>query len=173
MTQSIIDRSLSKYLACLLCRMHGAVCSSASTLKQESCTTGIIQASILVHEESLSDSSHVVGPILARDAQIFEQYLPSTDQEAKSSGLRSSVDPFLSYKPIYHTTLPRRRPSPSNCDCSRNRKTEWLNVIEPFAEKLLTLYGDSGLSVLLSSLTQLATLIFWLLASLSSRSLVS
>ena len=153
--------------------MHGAVCSSASTLKQESCTTGIIQASILVHEESLSDSSHVVGPILARDAQIFEQYLPSTDQEAKSSGLRSSVDPFLSYKPIYHTTLPRRRPSPSNCDCSRNRKTEWLNVIEPFAEKLLTLYGDSGPACIVSSLTQLATLIFWLLASQSSRSLPS
>src|SRR3954462_9202604 len=107
--------------------MHGAVCSSASTLKQESCTTGIIQASILVHEESLSESSHVVGPILARDAQIFEQYLPSTDHEAKSSGLRSSVDPFLSYKPIYHTTLPRRRQSPPpNCGCLRNRKTDWL-----------------------------------------------
>jgi hypothetical protein len=123
--------------------MHGATCSSASIIKREDCTTGIIRASILVNEESLDEHSHVVGPIVARDAQIFEQYVPSTDLEAKSAGLRSSVDPFMSYKPIYHTTVPRRRPSPSNCDCSRNRKSEWLNVLEPFADKLLALYDNS------------------------------
>ena len=122
--------------------MHGAVCSSASIIKREDCTTGIIQASILVNEDSLDDSSHFVGPVVARDAQIFEQYLPSTDVEAKSAGLKSSVDPFVTYKPIYHATVPRRRPSPSNCDCSRNRKTEWLNALEPVADKLLALYDE-------------------------------
>ena len=122
--------------------MHGAVCSSASIIKREDCTTGIIRASILVNDESVDDSSHFVGPVVARDAQIFEQYLPSTDVEAKSAGLKSSVDPFVTYKPIYHATVPRRRPSPSNCDCSRNRKTEWLNMLEPFADKLLALYDE-------------------------------
>lgn len=127
--------------------MHGATCSSASIIKREECTTGIIRASSLVNEESLDGSSHVVGPVVARDAQIFEQYLPSTDLEAKSGGLRSSVDPFMSYKPIYHATIPRRRASPTNCDCTRNRKSEWLNVLEPFADKLLALY-DSETCVL-------------------------
>ena len=127
--------------ACLLCRMHGAECSSVSTQKAEA-TKGILRASILSQEQSLDQLSHVVGPVVARDAQIFEQYLPDNDSEDRSAALRSSVDP-LSHKPIYHAAIPHRRPSPVNCDCSRNRQTEWLNVLEPYADKLLTLYFEN------------------------------
>ncbi len=121
--------------------MHRAECSSASTQKAEA-TKGILRASILSQEESLDRLSRVVGPVVARDAQIFEQYLPDIDTEDKPAALRSSVDP-LSYKPIYHATIPRRRPSPVNCNCSRNRQIEWLNVLEPYADKLLTLYFEN------------------------------
>ena len=141
--------------ACLLCRskravmsqhtyidqsaVHGAECSSA-VARPDGYSSDGPRASILPEDERTEEPTRVVGPILGRDAQIFEQYLPSTDAEERSAGLRSSVDLTVSYKPVYHAPVPRRRPSPSNCDCSRNRKAEWLGVLEPHTEKMLNLY---------------------------------
>ena len=132
--QSCVSRHISDQSA-----VHGAECSSA-VARPDGYNSDGPRASIFPDEERPEEPTRVVGPILGRDAQIFEQYLPSTDAEERSAGLRSSVDLTVSYKPVYHAPVPRRRPSPSNCDCSRNRKAEWLSVLEPHAEKMLNLY---------------------------------
>lgn len=121
--------------------MHGAICSAVSTRTTE-VTVDILQASILTQEGSLGESSHVVGPVVARDTQIFEQYLPPTNPEDRSAGHRYSIDSLDAYKPVYHATIPRRRPSPSNCDCSRNRQADWMEILKPLIEKLLHIYFD-------------------------------
>ena len=128
--------------ACLLCRMHGAVCSSASTKKDAATTDILRRASLLGEKDSLDESSHVIGPIIGRDAQVLEQYLPCPDGRQSAAGLRSTVDLTASYKPVYHAQNPRRRPSPSRCNCSRNRQSEMLDLFEPVSGKLIALYAD-------------------------------
>jgi hypothetical protein len=127
--------------------MHGVPCSSASAKKDERVTPkiGFVHRSLIADDRSLEGFSHIVGPVIARDTQILDQYLPQTNSTATSRHV--PIQPSLggrrdSQKPIYHVPVPPRRPSPTECNCARNMPEELLNQVEPFIDKLLQNYYE-------------------------------
>lgn len=126
--------------ACLLCRMHGVPCSSASTTNGERNGQGLsfTKRSLISEKDSMDESSHFVGPIIARDTQVLEQYLPGGDYH-EGRDRRSSTTTTAG--PVFFP-LPPRRPSPSDCNCARNLPTELLDQVEPYSEKLTRLFFE-------------------------------
>ena len=132
--------------ACLLCRMHGVPCSSATSKKDNHVTPkiGFVHRSLIANDESMEGFSHIVGPVIARDTQILDQYLPQ--QTNGTNGAHVAIQPSIgrreSHKPIYHVPIPPRRPSPQECNCARNQPGELLDQVEPFIDKLLNNYYE-------------------------------
>jgi hypothetical protein len=131
--------------ACLLCRMHGVPCSSATAKKDERVTPkiGFVHRSLIENNNNHPESvTHIVGPVIARDTQILDQYVPPA-VNGTTNGHHVPIQPNLgrreSQKPIYHVPIPPRRPSPQECNCSRNLPAELLDQVEPFIDKL---YGN-------------------------------
>ena len=126
--------------------MHGVPCSSATAKKDERVTpkVGFIHRSMIPENEGMDESSYIVGPIVARDTQIMDQYLPST-----SNGQHGHVPiqpNFVrrdTHKPIYRAALPPRRPSPQDCNCSRHMPTELLEQVDPFLDKLVSAFYEN------------------------------
>ncbi|EXJ93717.1 hypothetical protein A1O1_02110 [Capronia coronata CBS 617.96] len=142
--------------ACLLCRMHGVACSSAIAKKDDrvSPRVGFVHRSLLAEDKSLeSFSTHIVGPVIARDTQILDQYLPQTPPGATANG--STGEGYLAIPPnggpgrgdpqkaIYHVPIPPRRPSPTDCNCARNLPAELLEQVDPFMDNLLVYYYEN------------------------------
>lgn len=123
--------------ACLLCRMHGVPCSSASTAKDDrnGHRIGFTKRSLVSEKDSVDELSHFVGPIIARDTQVMEQYLPGGDYHEGRDRQSSITGPVF-------FPLPPRRPSPSDCNCSRNLPAELLDQVEPFVDKLARLFFE-------------------------------
>ncbi|KAK6375678.1 hypothetical protein LTS17_007500 [Exophiala oligosperma] len=131
--------------ACLLCRMHGVPCSSATAKKDERVTPriGFVHRSLLADDKPLEGVSHIVGPVIARDTQILDQYLPPANGLAGHVPIQPNLGRRESTKPIYHTPVPPRRPSPAGCSCSRNLPGELVDQVEPFVDKLLANYFEN------------------------------
>ena len=123
--------------ACLLCRMHGVTCSSATAASSEANghKIGFVKKPTLFERDSIGELSHFVGPTIARDTQVMEQYLPGGDHLG-GRGRQSSTT-----GPVFYP-LPPRRPSPSDCSCSRNLPNELLDQVEPFIDKLVRLFFE-------------------------------
>lgn len=130
--------------ACLLCRMHGVPCSSATAKKDDRVTPriGFVHRSLLTDEKSAENYSHIVGPVIARDTQILDQYLPQVNGHSHHVPIQPNIGRRESSKPIYHVPIPPSRPSPAECNCSRNLPAELLDQVEPFLDKLLANYYD-------------------------------
>lgn len=132
--------------ACLLCRVHGVPCSSESAKKDDRSTpkVGFIHRSLLPDAGYIDNTSHVVGPVIARDTQIMETYLgpmASTDPSILQ-GQHASISQ-TSNKPIYHVQIPPRRPSPAaQCNCARNLPLELLDQVDTYFEKLVGMYFE-------------------------------
>lgn len=135
--------------ACLLCRMHGVPCSSATGKKDERVTPkiGFMHRSMLPENENLSidESSYIVGPIVARDNQVIDQYLP---QAANNSTGHVPIQPNLGrkdsqQKPIYRAPVPPRRATPNDCSCSRNMPNELLEQVDPFLDKVVSNFFEN------------------------------
>ena len=139
--------------ACLLCRMHGVPCSSATAKKDDRVTpkVGFVHRSLIADDKSLEGFSHIVGPVIARDTQVLDQYLPrqtnGSSVTTPINGGHIPIQPSLgrreSTKPIYHVPIPPRRPSPQECQCARNQPSELLDQVEPFIDKLLANYYEN------------------------------
>ena len=131
--------------ACLLCRMHGVPCSSATAKKDERVTpkVGFIHRSMIPDNEGMDESSYIVGPIVARDTQILDQYLPSANGSNGHVPIQPNFGRKDSGKPIYRTPLPPRRPSPQECNCSRNLPLELLSQVDPFLDKLVSAFYEN------------------------------
>lgn len=121
--------------------MSGVPCSSETVKRDERITPkiGFIHRSMIPENEGLDESSYIVGPIVARDTQILDQYLPNS---ANGVNGHVPIQPNFgrrdSAKPIYRAPLPPRRPSPQECNCSRNLPNELFEKVDPFLEKLLS-----------------------------------
>lgn len=104
---------------------------------------GFIHKSLLPESSHLDDISHVVGPVIARDTQVLENYLgpmvPSSGGiQTPGAGVYQA-----SYKPIYHIPIPPRRPSPAaQCSCSRNLPLELIDQVDSYFEKLVGMYFE-------------------------------
>lgn len=105
---------------------------------------GFIHRSLLPDAGYLDNMSHVVGPVIARDTQVMENYLgpisadAATDAQAHTGSISQAA-----HKPIYHVPIPPRRPSPAaQCSCSRNLPLELLDQVEPFFEKLVNMFFE-------------------------------
>lgn len=88
---------------------------------------------------SMDESSYIVGPIVARDNQVIDQYLP---QAANGSSGHVPIQPNLGrrdsqQKPIYRAPVPPRRATPTDCNCSRNLPDELLQQVDPFLDKVV------------------------------------
>lgn len=125
--------------------MHGAPCSSATTKKDDGLEpkVGFIHRSSMPDAKSLEEYSHIVGPVIARDTQILDQYLPQVNGQSNHVPIQPSLGRRHSQKPIYHVPVPPRRPSPADCACSRNSPAELFDQVSPFLEKLLAHFYDN------------------------------
>lgn len=94
--------------ACLLCRMHGVPCSSATAKKDDRVTPriGFVHRSLLTDEKSAENYSHIVGPVIARDTQILDQYLPQVNGHSHHVPIQPNIGRRESSKPIYHVPIP-------------------------------------------------------------------
>ena len=131
--------------ACLLCRMSGVPCSSASSKKDTSIPkVGFVRRSVISENNysSLDELSQFVGPIISRDQHVLERYLPPDENRGDHSFLKAASSPRNGQRPMYHAPIPQRRPSPTECYCSRNLPVEFLDKVEPFLDKLVTLYFE-------------------------------
>jgi hypothetical protein len=135
--------------ACLLCRMHGVPCSSATGKKEDRATPkiGFIHRSMLPENDNmaLDESSYIVGPIVARDNQVIDQYLP---QAANGNSGHVPIQPNLGrkdsqQKPIYRAAVPPRRATPQDCSCSRNLPDELLSQVDPFLDKVVANFYEN------------------------------
>ena len=94
--------------------MHGVPCSSATAKRDERVTpkVGFVHRSMVSENEALDESSYIVGPIVARDTQILDQYVPN----ANGTG-HIPIQPKFgrndSGKAIYRAPLPPRKAEPS------------------------------------------------------------
>ncbi|EHY55049.1 uncharacterized protein HMPREF1120_03205 [Exophiala dermatitidis NIH/UT8656] len=142
--------------ACLLCRMHGVPCSSATGKRDErvSPKIGFLHRSLLADGKSPSlegMASHIVGPVIARDTQVLDQYLPTSSTTHSPTGQAMAIQPpgivnggRRDQTPIYHTPIPPRRPSPTNdCHCGRNLPAGLLRQVDPVLEPLLANYYEN------------------------------
>lgn len=122
--------------------MHGVPCSSATAKSLERAPkVGFVRRSISDGDYQ-TELKHVVGPIISRDTQILEQYLPPADESIDDPSSLRATGPQPPHKAVYHATVPQRRPSPPECVCSRNLCTELCDRVELFADKLVALYFD-------------------------------
>ncbi|KAI1615843.1 hypothetical protein EDD36DRAFT_451570 [Exophiala viscosa] len=131
--------------ACLLCRMHSVPCSSATTKKDDrvSPKIGFVHRSLIPDERSLEGFSHIVGPVIARDTQILDQYVPQVNGATGPVSIQPSLGRRESTKAIYHVPIPPRRPSLTDCNCTRNLPMELMDQVEPYADKLMANYYEN------------------------------
>lgn len=129
--------------------MHGVPCSSATGKKDERVTpkVGFIHRSMLPESENMAidESSYIVGPIVARDNQVIDQYLP---QAANNTTGHVPIQPNLGrkdsqQKPIYRAPVPPRRATPNDCACSRNMPNELLEQVDPFLDKVVSNFFEN------------------------------
>jgi Fungal specific transcription factor domain len=126
--------------------MHGVPCSSATAKKDERVTprVGFIHRSMIPDSEGVDESSHIVGPIVARDTHILDQYLPGTGTGGSGHvPIQPNFGRRDAGKPVYCASIPVRRPSPQDCSCSRDLPSELLEQVEPFLEKLLSAFYEN------------------------------
>ena len=94
---------------------------------------------------ALDESSYIVGPIVARDNQVIDQYLP---QAANGTTGHVPIQPNLGrkdsqQKPIYRAPVPPRRSEPQDCTCSRNLPDEILQQVDPFLDKVVSNFYEN------------------------------
>jgi hypothetical protein len=122
--------------------MHGVPCSSASAKKDERvANVGFIHRSLLT-DSKLIEMSHIVGPVVARDTQIMDHYLGPNPQGTIINHAESSRMSQASGKAIYQAQVPPRRPSATECACSRNFPLDLIEQVDPFFDKLVALYFE-------------------------------
>ncbi|KAK5557715.1 hypothetical protein LTR46_003893 [Exophiala xenobiotica] len=125
--------------------MHGAPCSSATVKKDERVTpkAGFVHRSLLADDKSMEGVSHIVGPVVARDTQILDRYLPQVNGVPSHVPIRPNIGRRESTKPIYHIPIPPHRPSPTDCNCTRNLPAELIEQVEPFIDQLMVNYFEN------------------------------
>lgn len=98
---------------CSLCYTHRVPCSLASTnganIDHVTPRLGFVHRSLLADDQSLENSALMIGPVIARDRQIFEQSLPQCHEQSLSD--LNQQEPVN--KPIYRMPIPPRMPSPT------------------------------------------------------------
>ena len=124
--------------------MHGVPCSSATSEKDDRVTpkVGFVHRSLIADYKSLEGCSHFVGPVIARDTQILDQYLPQTNGTNGHVPVQPSIGRGESQKAIYHVSTPPRRLSHPECACTVNQPGELLDQVETFVDKLLANYYE-------------------------------
>lgn len=124
--------------------MHSVPCSSATGKRDDYVTpkVGFIHRSLLADDKSLEGLSHIVGPVIARDTQILDQYVPQAIGTPGPGPVQSGTGRLEATKPIYHVAIPPRRPSPPDCNCSSNLPGQLIEQVEPFVDKLMTNYYE-------------------------------
>ncbi|EXJ86304.1 hypothetical protein A1O3_03255 [Capronia epimyces CBS 606.96] len=132
--------------ACSRCHRHGVPCSLANTKKDDSHghesqspKIGFIHRSLLADARSLESNARVVGPVMARDTQILEQYLHLPPASTNGRSIQRETQ---QQQPIYQVPIPPRMPSPTGCQCSRNLPQELLAQVDPFLDKLMSNYFE-------------------------------
>jgi hypothetical protein len=118
--------------------MDGVSCSSTILANVETGTKNGSSANNSINSVA-NDSSHIVGPVIARDAQIMDQYLPATNEH---SLIRPSRIQGGFQRPIYHSPVPPRRPNLHDHRYFKEMPNELLDQVSPFLDKLVSVYYE-------------------------------
>lgn len=90
---------------------------------------------------SPTDSSLIVGPVVAEDIQILEQYLTSNDNSQTDPAGRSHSTRIASGNPLLYLSVPRRR---AGLRLSKNPGAAQMDIMEqilgPFRDELIEMY---------------------------------
>lgn len=90
---------------------------------------------------SPTDSSLIVGPVVAEDIQILEQYLTSNDNSQTDPAGRSHSTRIASGNPLLYLSVPRRR---AGLRLSENPGAAQMDIMEqilgPFRDELIEMY---------------------------------
>ncbi|KIW16091.1 hypothetical protein PV08_06142 [Exophiala spinifera] len=127
---------------CIRCYTQRIPCSLASSnganTRNAAPRIGFVHRSRLADDQALESHAFLLGPVVARDKQILDQYLPRGHEPSPSD--QSRQDP--EENPIYHMPIPPRMPSPTGCQCERDAPRELLAQVEPYLEELMSIYFD-------------------------------
>ena len=111
---------------------------NARASESRSLEFGAAQRNVL---EGSSESAHIVGPILANDVRVVEQYI-SPEERAGNVEAPYNVYSNDKEKPILYTKVSRRRPGSNSKGCAGAKQREILEqIIRPFANELVDLYA--------------------------------
>ncbi|RDW72849.1 hypothetical protein BP6252_06756 [Coleophoma cylindrospora] len=90
-----------------------------------------------------SQSTHIVGPVAAQDAQVLEQYMSPDDGRPQEETSQTryelySVDPA---KPVLYTLIPRRREGlPMTSDPGSKERAILDQILMPMQQEIITRY---------------------------------
>jgi hypothetical protein len=103
----------------------------------------VLQGNEETSVERASESAHIVGPILASDAQVVEQYM---SPEERTGGVEVPYNVYSNDKeqPILYTKVARRRPGFKSKGYAGAKEREILEqILGPFTNELVDLYATS------------------------------
>ncbi|KIW71342.1 hypothetical protein PV04_03523 [Phialophora macrospora] len=124
---------------CIRCYTQRIPCSLASSsIRNVTPRIGFIHRSRLADDQALESHAFLLGPVVARDKQILDQYLPQGHEPSPSDQSRQEAGE----NPIYHMPIPPRMPSPTGCQCDRDAPRELLAQVEPYLEELMSIYFE-------------------------------
>lgn len=105
-------------------------------------------------EDPHNESVHIVGPVVADDAQVIEKFMPP---EYSNKNEDPNSHPYNVYsndprKPILYTTISRRRKGMRvGIPPGENQKEVLEQILGPFRHDLVRLYAFDRLSIRLST----------------------
>jgi hypothetical protein len=90
-----------------------------------------------------SQSAHIVGPILAPDAQVVEQYMSPSSVASSASTAPYNVYSNDTSSPILYTKVSRRRPGfKSTVPPGAEQRETLEQIVGPFTKELVELYFE-------------------------------
>jgi hypothetical protein len=95
-------------------------------------------------EDPHNESVHIVGPVVADDAQVIEKFMPP---EHSNTNVDPNSHPYNVYsndprKPILYTTISRRRQGMRvGIPPGENQKEVLEQILGPFKHELVRLYA--------------------------------
>jgi hypothetical protein len=94
-----------------------------------------------------SESAHIVGPILASDAQVVEQYMSPENRDGDAE-VPYNVYSNDKEEPILYTKVSRRRPGFKSKGCAGAKQRQILEqILGPFANELIDLYANPSMQL--------------------------
>lgn len=123
---------------------HGRILGGDTTDSQRSQSSGdFLTIERAKSVPTAAESSNIVGPVVAEDIQILEQYLTSHDKTQTKRADCTQTTSIASGNPILYLSVPRRRDGLRLAkDPGSSQKDIMEQIIRPYRDELIELYFE-------------------------------